>query len=138
MTPREGDSSNIPCYSRNLLVAMAPRLNGFDFPVFDFIWGEIKAISEIILKSYGYTPYIIHMIVRVMSQTFVYDKEHHPLWIKNALRAPMEDRRVAAPRASPPRAAREREGSKEISLHLLFRRFLACSLGSASPNTPLM
>jgi hypothetical protein len=37
MTPSEGDSSNIPSYNRNLLVAMAPRPHGFEFSVFDFI-----------------------------------------------------------------------------------------------------
>jgi hypothetical protein len=37
MTPREGDSSNIPSYNRNLLVAMAHRPHGFEFSVFDFI-----------------------------------------------------------------------------------------------------
>jgi hypothetical protein len=38
MTPREGDSSNISSYNRNLLLAMAPRPHGFEFFVFDFIW----------------------------------------------------------------------------------------------------
>jgi hypothetical protein len=97
MTPKEEDSSNIPSYNRNLLVAMGPRPHGFDFSVFDFIWEEIKAISESPLKSCGYAPYIMHMIERVMDRTFGYDKEHHPLWIKNGLRAPVEDTRAAAP-----------------------------------------
>jgi hypothetical protein len=44
----------------------------------------------------------------VSDRTFGYDKEHHPLRIKNDLRAPVEDRRTATPRASPPRAARGR------------------------------
>jgi hypothetical protein len=64
MTPREGDSSNIPSYNRNLLVAMTPRPHRFEFSMFDFIWGEIKAISESSLKSCGYAPYIMHMIER--------------------------------------------------------------------------
>jgi hypothetical protein len=42
MTLREGDSSNIPSYNRNLLVAMAPRPHGFEFFVFDFIWGRSR------------------------------------------------------------------------------------------------
>jgi hypothetical protein len=41
MTPREGDSSNIPSYNQNILVAMAQRPHGFGFCVFDFIWEEI-------------------------------------------------------------------------------------------------
>jgi hypothetical protein len=39
MTPREGDSSNIPSYNQSLLVAMAPHPHEFEFSVFDFIWG---------------------------------------------------------------------------------------------------
>jgi hypothetical protein len=59
----------------------------------------------------------MHMIERVTSQTFGYDKEHHTLRIKNDLRAPMEERRAAAPRSSPPRAARGRgqQGDKPSS-----------------------
>jgi hypothetical protein len=79
MTPREGDSSNIPSYNRNILVAMAPHPHGFDFCVFDFLWKEIKAISESPLKSCGYAPYIMHMIERVTACTFRCDKENHPL-----------------------------------------------------------
>jgi hypothetical protein len=126
MTPREGDSSNIPPYNRNLLVEMAPRPHRFEFSVFDFIWGEIKAISESPLKSCGYAPYIMHMIERVTGRTFGYDKEHHPLWIKNDVRAPVEERRAVAPRSSPPRAARGRgqQGDKLPSPIQKFFSFL--------------
>jgi hypothetical protein len=48
----------------------------------------------------------MHMIERVTCRTFGCDKEHHPLRIKNDLRAPVEETRVAGPRSSPPRAAR--------------------------------
>jgi hypothetical protein len=78
---------------------MAPRPHGFDFSVFEFIWEKIKAISESHLKSCGYSPYIMHMIERVTARTFGCDKEHHPLWIKNDLKAPIEGRREVA---SPP------------------------------------
>jgi hypothetical protein len=90
ITPREGDSFNIPSYNWNLLVAMAPRPHGFDLSVFDSMWEEIKAISKSPLKSYGYRPYIMHMIKRVAGHTFGCDKEHHSLRIKNDLRAPVE------------------------------------------------
>jgi hypothetical protein len=117
MTPREGDSSNIPSYNQNLLVAMAPHPHGFKFSVFDFIWEEIKALSESHLKSCEYAPYIMHTIERVMGWTFGYDKEHHPLRIKNDIRIPVEDTRAAPPRASPPRAARRsgQQGDKPPS-----------------------
>jgi hypothetical protein len=106
ITHREGDSSNIPSCNRNFLVAMTPHPHGFDFCVFDFIWEEIKAISESSLKSCGYAPYIMHMIERVTARTFGCEKEHDQLRIKNDLRAPVEDRRAAAPwGSSRPRAA---------------------------------
>jgi hypothetical protein len=76
--------------------------------VFDFIWEEIKTIPESPLKSCGYAPYIMHMIERVMGRTFGCDKEHHPLRIKNDLRAPMEEMRAAEPHSSPSGAARGR------------------------------
>jgi hypothetical protein len=117
VTPREGDETKILAYNKNILAAMAPNANGFEFSVFYFIWEEIKAISENPLKSCGYAPYIMHMIERVTTRTFFYEKEHHPLRIKNDLRAPVEDRRAAAPRSSPPRAARGRgqQGDKPPS-----------------------
>jgi hypothetical protein len=117
MTPREGDSSNISSNNQNFLVAMTPRPHRFEFSVFDFIWEEIKAISESPLKSCEYAPYIMHMNERVTGRTFGYDKEHHPLWIKNDLRAPMEESRAATPRSSPPRTARGRgqQGDKASS-----------------------
>jgi hypothetical protein len=62
VTPREGDRTKIPAYDKNILAAMAPNANGFEFSVFYFIWEEIKAISENPLKSCGYAPYIMHMI----------------------------------------------------------------------------
>jgi hypothetical protein len=92
---------------------MAPNANGFEFSVFDFIWEEIKAISENPLKSCGYAPYLMHMIERVIALTFFYEKEHHPLRIKNDLRAPVKDLRAAAPHSSPPRATRGRGQSRD-------------------------
>jgi hypothetical protein len=117
VTPREGDVTKILAYNKNILAAMAPNANGFDFSVFDFIWEEIKAISENPLKSCEYASYIMHMIERVTAKTFFCENEHHPLRINNDLRAPVEDRRAAAPRSSPPRAARGRrqQGDKPPS-----------------------
>jgi hypothetical protein len=71
------------------------------------------------LKSYGYARYIMHMIERVTTRTFYCEKEDHPLRIKNDLRAPVEDRRVAAGQSvsSPPRAASRsgQQGDKPLS-----------------------
>jgi hypothetical protein len=109
VTPREGDGTRIPTYNKNILTVMALNTNGIEFLVFDFIWEEIKAISENPLKSCGYALYIMHMIERVTGRTFGYDKDHHPLRVKNNLRVPVEDRRATAPRgSSPSRATRGR------------------------------
>jgi hypothetical protein len=108
VTPRKGDMTKILGYNKNTLSAMTPNANGFEFFIFDFIWEEIKAISENPLKSCGYASYLMHMIERVIARTFFYEKEHHPLRIKNDLRAPVEESRLAAPHSSPPRAARGR------------------------------
>jgi hypothetical protein len=108
VTPREGDETKISVYNKVILVAMALNTNGFEFPIFDFIWKEIKVISENPLKSCGYAPYLMHMIERVTARTFFRKKEHHPLRIKNDLRASVEESRVVAPHSSPPRAARGR------------------------------
>jgi hypothetical protein len=108
VTPREGDVTKILAYNKNILAAMAPNVNGFEFSAFDFIWEEIKDISESPLKSCGYAPYLIHMMERVTTRTFFCEKEHHPFQIKNDLRDPVEGSRAAAPHSSPPRAARGR------------------------------
>jgi hypothetical protein len=118
LTPREGDGTKILAYNKNILAVMAPNANGFEFSVFDFIWEETKTISENPLKSCGYAPYIMHMIERVSGRMFGYDKEHHPLRIKNDIKALVEDMRAAAPRGySPHRANRGRgqQGDKPPS-----------------------
>jgi hypothetical protein len=124
LTARDGDGKKIPTYNKNILAAMAPNTNGFEFFVFDFIWEENKAISENPLKSYGYAPYIMHMIERVMSYTFGHDKEHNPLRIKNDLKAPVEDRSAAVGQlvSPPPRAARRsgQQGEKPPPILKMF------------------
>jgi hypothetical protein len=74
MTPREGDGTKILAYNKNILAAMPPNANGFEFSIFDFIWEEIKVISENPLKSCGYAPYLRHMIERVTARTFFCEK----------------------------------------------------------------
>jgi hypothetical protein len=108
MTPREGDRTKILAYYKSILADMAPNANGFEFSVFDFIWKEIKAISENPLKSCEYAPYLMHMIERVTARTFFCEKQHHPSQIKNDLRAPVENLRATTQHSSPPRATRGR------------------------------
>jgi hypothetical protein len=108
VTPREGDGTKIMSYNKNILATMAPNVNEFEFSIFDFIWEEINTILENPLKSCGYAPYLMDMIERVTARTFFCEKEHHPLRIKNDLRAPVEDTRAMTPHSSPPSAARGR------------------------------
>jgi hypothetical protein len=108
VTPRKGDGTKIPAYNKNILAVMAPNANGFEFFIFYFIWEEIKTISKNPPKSYGYAPYLMHMIERVIARTFFCEKDNHPLQIKNDLRAPVEESRVVAPHSSPPTTARGR------------------------------
>jgi hypothetical protein len=37
VTPREGDGTKILAYNKNILTAMTPNANGFEFSIFDFI-----------------------------------------------------------------------------------------------------
>jgi hypothetical protein len=67
VTPREGNETKILTYNKNILAIMAPNINGFVFSIFDFIWEEIKAISENSLKRYGYAPYLMHLIEGVIA-----------------------------------------------------------------------
>jgi hypothetical protein len=130
LTPREGDGTKIPAYNKNILAAMAPNANGFEFSVFDFLWEKIKAISKNSLKSCGYAPYIMHMIESVMGRTFGHDKEHHPLRIKNNLKALVEDRRVAAGQpGSPPSSATRRSGQQREKPPSPFRKIFSLLFG---------
>jgi hypothetical protein len=124
VTPRQGDETKISVYNKVILVAMALNTNGFEFPIFDFIWKEIKVISENPLKSCGYAPYLMHMIERVTARIFFYEKEHHLLWIKNDLRAPMEDSRAVAPYSSPPMAARGRGQPRDKPLSPIQKKII--------------
>jgi hypothetical protein len=56
------------------------------------------------------------MIESVTAHTFVCEKEHHPLWIKNDLRGPVEDTRAVAPHSSPPRVVRGRGQQRDKPL----------------------
>jgi hypothetical protein len=108
VTYRKGGGTKILAYNKNILPVMAPNANGFEFFIFDIIWAEIKTVSENPLKSCGYAPYLMYMIERVTARIFFCEKEHHPLQIKNDLRAPVEDLRAAAPHSSSPRVVRGR------------------------------
>jgi hypothetical protein len=62
---------------------MQPDPRGGDFSVGDFIWEEIKHISETPLKTCGYAPYIMRMLLTVTRRNFGMDVKHEPLRIKH-------------------------------------------------------
>jgi hypothetical protein len=46
--------------------------------VSDFIWEEIKTISENPQRLCGYAPYIMHIIEKVSNRKFLKDTKHEP------------------------------------------------------------
>ena len=52
---------------------MQPDPRGSDFSVGDSIWEEIKHISETQLKTCGYAPYIMRVILKVTRRNFGMD-----------------------------------------------------------------
>jgi hypothetical protein len=76
LAPREGDSSRVPQFERNLLEAIFEKTK---FNAFDFIIQEMWNIAISNNRSFAYAPYIMAMIEAVSKHTFVKDVEHIPL-----------------------------------------------------------
>jgi len=83
LTLRDGNPSDISAHAKNLMSRMQPDPRGGDFSVGDFIWEEIKHISETPLKTCGYAPYIMRVILKVTRRNFGMDVKHEPLRIKH-------------------------------------------------------
>jgi hypothetical protein len=73
LSPREGDSSSVPQYERNILHAISEegRFNVLDF-IFQEIWNVVVSNN----RSCAYAPYIMKMIEKVSKKTFVKNIEH--------------------------------------------------------------
>jgi hypothetical protein len=76
LRPREGDSSRVPQFERNLLKVITEKTK---FNVFDFILQEIWNIAISNNHSCAYAPYIMASIKVISKRTFVKDVEHTPL-----------------------------------------------------------
>jgi hypothetical protein len=76
LSPREGDSSSVPQYERNILHAISEegRFNVFDF-IFQEIWNVVVSNNRLC----DYAPYIMKMIEKVSKKTFVKNVEHTKL-----------------------------------------------------------
>jgi hypothetical protein len=77
LTPRDGNTSNITAFQRNLMVAMKPGEPMFD--VGDFLWQEINNSSENPQRLCIYGPYISHIIKKVTQRAHPNDTKHRPL-----------------------------------------------------------
>jgi hypothetical protein len=76
LSPREGDSSSVPQYERNILHAISEegRFNVLDF-IFQEIWNVVVSNNRLC----DYAPYIMKMIEKVSKKTFVKNVEHTKL-----------------------------------------------------------
>ena len=77
LTPRDGNPSDVTHFQRNLMAAM--RLGTPQFSVGDFIWQEIKNLSENPQKICSYNPYIMFMIRKRTGTSSPRDVSHNPL-----------------------------------------------------------
>jgi hypothetical protein len=74
IAPRGGNPSSIFRFMKNLMVAF--RLGASPFSVGDYIWQEIKYLSEDPKKICSYSSYIMFMIERVTKVEFPKDVTH--------------------------------------------------------------
>jgi hypothetical protein len=80
LAPREGDAHKISAFGRNLLLALCPSKP--EFSVFDYIWEEIKSISESPQKCCSYSAYLMYMIDQKTNKIFECDYVHTPIDIR--------------------------------------------------------
>jgi hypothetical protein len=91
ITPRDGNPSEITKFQKNLMVAL--RSGAPEFSVGDFIWQEIKHLSEDPKKICSYSPYIMYMIEKVAKTEFPKNVTHKPLKLN-----PSKNPRFPSPR----------------------------------------
>jgi len=74
ISQRGGNPSDISLHAKNLLACFGP--NGDDFSVVDYIWEEIKYISENPLKICAYAPYLMELIEKATKTKYQTDVKH--------------------------------------------------------------
>jgi hypothetical protein len=110
ITPRDGNPSEITKFQKNMMVALRPGAPKFS--VGDFIWQEIKHLSEDPKKICSYSPYIIYMIEKVAKTEFPKNVTHKPLKFN-----PSKNPRLPSPRAEQAHGREEgifEEGSTQL------------------------
>jgi hypothetical protein len=96
--PRDGDSTNISHYAKNLLANL--RDEAPPFSMIDYIWKEIKDISLNSQKNCVFTPYLMFLIEDVTGRSFQKEGIHMPFKL-NPIKKPLIP---SAQISSPPRA----------------------------------
>lgn len=74
INPKNGSTSNLYGYARNILARMAPGSTPFSLS--HFLWHEIGIASEDARKALPYAPYIMFIIERVIGYIFHKDTVH--------------------------------------------------------------
>ena len=74
VSQRGGNPSDISLHAKNLLACFGP--NGEDFSVADYIWEEIKYVSENPLKICAYAPYLMELIEKATKTKYQTDVKH--------------------------------------------------------------
>ncbi|RLN09265.1 hypothetical protein C2845_PM11G18380 [Panicum miliaceum] len=120
LTPRDGNTSDVTLFQRNLMAAMRP--GSPQFSVVDFIWQEIKNFSENPQKICSYSPYIMYMIKKTIGTNFPGDVSHKPFEAPSAAQEEEEIRQEqpdtqhgAGLTGSPDRSDRFRSGQHSHS-----------------------
>jgi hypothetical protein len=83
LTPRDGNTSDITAFQRNLMAAMKPGEPAFH--VGDFLWQEIRNSSENPQRLCSYGPYISYIIKKVTQRAYPNDTKHRPLQPKPSM-----------------------------------------------------
>jgi hypothetical protein len=92
ITPRDRNPSKITKFQKNMMVALRPGAPKFS--VRDFIWQEIKHLSEDPKKVCSYSLYIMYMIEKVAKMEFPKNVTHKHLKLN-----PSKNPRIPSPRA---------------------------------------
>jgi hypothetical protein len=77
LMPRDGNTSDITAFQRNLMVAMKPGKLAFN--VDDFLWQEVKNSFENPQRLCSYGPYNSYIIKKVTQRAYQNDTKHRPL-----------------------------------------------------------
>jgi hypothetical protein len=120
LSPREGNSSRVPQYERNILYTISEEEM---FNVFDFIFQEIWSVAVSNDRSCTYAPYIMKMIEKVSKKTFMKNVQHTKLQPNKQFTFIKSGARNGIP---PPDAHSNYRGSGPGLLKILRGIFTAC------------